>query len=390
MKEVKKIFVIASEASGDMLGAKLLEEINKNNNYNYELTGVGGQLMQAQNFTSIFPLEDLAVMGFVEVIAVLPRIISRINFTYQKILEFKPDIIITIDSPDFCFRVMKKLQKNNFFTSCKKVHLIAPSVWAYRENRAQKIAKIYDLLLAILPFEPPYFEKYGLKTVFIGHPLINDKPDFSKKEFIKLEISKTYQISANNKIFLLTPGSRISEVNKIFPVFIETMNRLKSNYPDLIVFIPVVKKTKELIEKLAKNLQVKYFLIEDNLLKKNIFMSVDFALAKSGTNSIEISLHRIPLIIAYKINLISYFIVKNLVKIKFANLLNLLQNREIIPEFLQFDCKADKIYPKILELLSHQNLIDEQINQAQQSFEMLGLNKIENPMQNAFNEILKL
>lgn len=390
MTVVKKIFIIASEASGDMLGAKLLSEINKDTNFKYELTGVGGQLMQAQNFTSIFPMEDLAVMGFVEVVVHLPKIISRINFTYQKILEFKPDIIITIDSPDFCFRVMKKLKKNNHFSNCKKVHLIAPSVWAYRENRAQKIAKIYDLLLAILPFEPPYFEKYGLKTIFIGHPLINDKPDFSKKEFVKQEIRKTYQINENNKLFLLTPGSRTSEVNKIFPVFIETINKLKSTYPDLIVFIPVVKKTKELIEKIAKNLQVKFFLIDDNLLKKNIFMAVDFALAKSGTNTIEISLHKVPLIVAYKINLLSYFIVKNLVKIKFANLLNLIQNREIIPEFLQFDCKVDIIYPKVLELLTHQNLIEEQINQAQQSFEILGLNKIENPMQNAYNEILKL
>lgn len=390
MTAIKKIFIIATEASGDMLGAKLLTEINKNNNYKYELTGVGGQLMQAQNFTSIFPMEDLAVMGFVEVIAHLPKIISRINFTYQKILEFQPDIIITIDSPDFCFRVIKKLKKNSYFSKCKKVHLIAPSVWAYRENRAQKIAKNYDLLLAILPFEPPYFEKYGLKTIFIGHPLINDKPDFSNQELIKAELSKTYQFNQNNKLFLLTPGSRISEVNKIFPVFIETINKLKQNFPDLIVFIPVVKKTKDLIENLAKNLQVKYFLIDDNSMKNKIFMVVDFALAKSGTNTLEISLHHIPLIIAYKINILSYYLVKKMVKIKFANLLNLIQNREIIPEFLQFDCDANKIYPKILELLNNKNLIDEQINQANQSFEMLGLNRIENPIKNALNEILKI
>ncbi len=386
---IKKIFIVTGESSGDLLGSKLICEL-KNSNLPIEFCGVGGQQMKDCGFESIFPIEDLSVMGFLEVVPHIPKLLKRINQVVEKIQEFQPDILITIDAPDFCFRVLNKLKKTSQFNKIKKVHLIAPSVWAYREGRAQKIAKLYDLLLTILPFEPPYFEKYGLKSVFIGHPLIDDAPDFSKKNEINFEFRKFYKIAPDDKLILLTPGSRISEVKRIFPEFIDAINLLKNKIPNIKIVIPIVKKTKNIAEELSKKIAVEYFLIEQQNYKKMALYSCDFALAKSGTNAVETSLYKIPLIIAYKINFLTHFIVKRMIKIKYANLLNLIANREIIPELLQEKCNANLIFEKILGLIENKDCAQKQIDEANNSLEILGLNNIKNPMNLAVNEILKL
>ena len=386
---IKKIFIVTGESSGDLLGSKLICEL-KNSNLPIEFCGVGGQQMKDCGFESIFPIEDLSVMGFLEVVPHIPKLLKRINQVVEKIQEFQPDILITIDAPDFCFRVLNKLKKTSQFNKIKKVHLIAPSVWAYREGRAQKIAKLYDLLLTILPFEPPYFEKYGLKSVFIGHPLIDDAPDFSKKNEINFEFRKFYKIAPDDKLILLTPGSRISEVKRIFPEFIDAINLLKNKIPNIKIVIPIVKKTKNIAEELSKKIAVEYFLIEQQNYKKMALYSCDFALAKSGTNAVETSLYKIPLIIAYKINFLTHFIVKRMIKIKYANLLNLIANREIIPELLQEKCNANLIFEKILGLIENKDCAQKQIDESNNSLEILGLNNIKNPMNLAVNEILKL
>ncbi len=386
---IKKIFIIAGEASGDLLGSKLIREL-KNSNLQIELCGVGGQQMKNYGFESIFPLEDLAVMGFLEVVPHIPKLLTRINQVVKKIQDFQPDILITIDAPDFSFRVLKKLKKTSDFVKIKKVHLIAPSVWAYRAGRAKKIAQLYDLLLAILPFEPPYFEKYGLKTVFIGHPLIEDAPDLSQKSKINTEFREFYKILNSDKLILLTPGSRVGEVKRIFPEFINAINLLKNKIPNIKIAIPVVKKTQNIVEEMSKKFNVEYFLIEQQNYKKMAFSSCDFAIAKSGTNAIEISLNKIPLIIAYKINFLTHFIAKRMIKIKYANLLNLIANKEIIPELLQDNCNANLISEKILEIIENKDCAQKQIDEANISLEILGLNNIKNPMNLAVNEILKL
>lgn len=390
---IKKIFVIAGESSGDMLGSKLINEFKTISNldisHQFIFSGVGGQQMQHEGFKSIFPMEDLAVMGILEVLPHLPKLINRINFTVKKIIEFQPDFIITIDSPDFCFRVIKKLRKHKIFQNTKKIHLIAPSVWAYRENRAQKISKLYDLLLAILPFEPPYFEKYGLKTKFIGHPIINDilKNNIDEKQIV--EIRKTYHINENDKIILLTPGSRIGEVKKIFPEFIGAVNQLKNSIKNLKIIIITVKKTHQLVEKLSKQIDAPVIIMDSND-KKIAYSIANYAIAKSGTNAVEISLYKIPLVIAYKINFLTHQIIKRMVKIKYANLLNIVLNREIIPELLQNDCNSKKIHDMIFNLINNDDLSRQQINETQKALKILGLGTIDNPMKIAIKEILNL
>lgn len=380
----KKFFVIAGEASGDLLGSKLISEI-KAVESNAEFIGVGGNLMEKEGLTSIFPMNELSVMGFFEVLPHIFKLLSRIKETAKTIVREQPDYIITIDSPDFCFRVIKKLPRS----FSKKIHLIAPSVWAYRSGRAKKIAKIYDLLLCILPFEPPYFEKYNLRSIFIGHPIIEKAPDFSKKEQKNLEFRKKFHIEKEDKLIVITPGSRISEVKKIFPEFIKAINILSQKFDNLKVVIPLTSKTKDLVDEMAKDLRVPYFLINQNE-KEEMFFASDFALAKSGTNTMEISLFQIPMILAYKLNSLSYFLIKMMVKIKFANLINLILNKEIIPEMLQSKCRGELISQRFESLIVNKDLVLNQLNESKKALEILGLNNGEIPSKKAALEILKL
>jgi len=385
---MKKIFLIAGEASGDLLGSKLIKEFKSQlaaKNEVVEFIGVGGRLMQEQGLLSIFPMEELSIMGFLEVVPHIPKLLRRINQTAETIIKEKPDFVITIDSPDFCFRVMKKLQN---FHNAKKVHLIAPSVWAYREGRAQKISKLYDLLLAILPFEPPYFEKYGLKTVFIGHPITENAPDFSKKDQINSEFRKKYSIKNDDILICATPGSRNGEVKRIFPEFIGAINLLAEKKYNLKVAIPLVDKTRNLVLEMAKTLKVEYFLVEKEE-KNSAFFAANFALAKSGTNTIELSLYHLPMIVAYKINFLTHFIVKRMVKIKFANLINLILNKELIPEMLQDNCEAQKISNHLEKLILDKNLAQKQVTESVTALKLMGLGSAENPSQKAVREILK-
>ncbi len=388
-KMTKKFFVIAGEASGDVLGAKLIAELKAQNN-GAEFLGVGGRLMKEQGLKSIFPMEELSVMGFLEVLPHIPKLLRRIKQTADKIIETNPDFVITIDSPDFCFRVIKTLKRKNLGSAnIKKVHLIAPSVWAYREGRAEKISKLYDLLLAILPFEPPYFEKYGLKTVFIGHPIVENAPDFSKKSELNKSFRKKRNVALDADLLCLMPGSRNGEVTRIFPELIKAANILAQKKSNLKVVIPLVEKTRKLVSEMAKSLKVEYFLIEKEE-KEAAFFASNFAVAKSGTNTVELSLYQIPIIVVYKLNFLTHFLVKRMVKINFANLVNLILNKEIIPEMLQNECKGEKIFVALEKLMSDENEAQRQISESKKALKLMGLGFAQNPSQKAAQEILKI
>jgi lipid-A-disaccharide synthase len=384
---MKKFFVIAGEASGDVLGAKLIRQIRAEiSGEEVKFVGVGGKMMEKEGFSSIFDMNELSVMGFFEILPHLFKILRRIDQVAAEIIKQKPDYVITIDSPDFNFRVMKKIRD---FKGCKKIHMIAPSVWAYREGRAKKIAKLYDLLLTILPFEPPYFTKYGLKAVFIGHPIMENAPDFSQKTEERARFRQKYSFYEEDCVIYVTPGSRISEVKKIFDEFIEAINLLKDKVANLSIVVGVTDKTKEIVTEMAKNFEVKYVLAKKDE-KQAAFFASDFALAKSGTNTLEASLYKLPMIICYKVNLLTYYILKILVKIRFANLVNLIMNRLIIPELLQADCNAQNIAKNLQYLIENDNIAKDQIEQSQASLRLMGLGFKEIPTKKAVQEILKL
>ncbi len=381
-----KFFVIAGESSGDLLGSELIKEL-KTQYPSAVFVGVGGKLMQEQGLTSIFPITDLMVMGFVEVLPHLFTILTRIKQTVLAIKNHQPDYLITIDSPDFCFRVVKTIVRQSIFNTIKKVHLVAPSVWAYRPKRAQKIAKLYNLLLTLLPFEPPYFTKYGLKTVFIGHPLLEKMPSKQQIQENNLQFRKEHNINLQQTILLITPGSRMSEIKYLLPIFIEVINQIWQQKPDLVVVLAVTQKTENIIPQMASKIKARCIFI-DHKQKDLAFSASNYALAKSGTNTLEIAMHQTPMVVAYKTNIISYLIIKSLAKIKFANLLNLLQNKEIIPELLQNNCQVNKIFFTLNNLINNNFLAQQQINDCLISLQMM--QNQQNPMQIAVKNIQQL
>lgn len=391
------IFLIAGEPSGDVLGGKLIaalkEEIKNNKkfqNKKLEIHGVGGKNMSAQGLKSIFDMSELSLMGFVEIVPHLPKLISRINQTTQAIIDLKPNIVITIDSPDFCFRVIKKLNKNSVTTQIKKVHFVAPTVWAYREKRAQKIAKLFNLLLVILPFEPPYFTKYGLKTKFIGHPITENKVIFKNNDF-----RKKYKIKSEESLICLTPGSRMGEVGRILPEMLGAIKILHQKQQNLIFAIATTSKTyAEISQKIAEfkkseTNSPKIILVKDDE-KLKLFDAADFALAKSGTNTLEMAMYELPMVVTYRTNFITYAIIKMMIKIKFVNLINLILNKEIIKEMLQKDCKAEKLADEMENLIKNKTIAQKQIKESQTVLKLLGLNSKENPSQKAAKEVLSL
>jgi len=338
-----KIFLITGEASGDLIGSKLGHELNKNFKNNI-LKGVGGEKLKALGLESIFDQADIEVNGFIEIIPHIPRILSRINQTVEEIIKFKPDLIITIDSPDFNFRVIKKLRKKAPDLNCKIAHYVAPTVWAYRAKRAEKIAKLYDLLLVILPFEPPFFQKHGLKTVFIGHPIFTKFKPISK-------------LNKSNKI-IITPGSRKSEIHRFSPIIKKLIYLINSNFGakfKLCFF--VTYETKDLINNIyadeVSSSQIK--IISKQTDKDKITSDCFLAIVKSGTNTMQIANESIPMIIFYKFNFLTYHLLKKVfkVKTKFANLLNFHANQEIIPEYLHSKCDADLIYQEFRNYYYH-------------------------------------
>jgi lipid-A-disaccharide synthase len=387
--KTKKIFIIAGEKSGDFLGASIIKAIKKKTgkNIKLEFMGVGGELMQMQGLRSIFPMEELSVMGILEIVPKLFKLIRRIKQTAKAIFKAKPDLILTIDAPDFCFRVMKKVKKLDKDNRIKKAHLIAPSVWAYRKGRAKKIAKLYDLLLCILPFEPPYFEKHGLKTIYIGHPIFDNnykKIDFDKERFLR-----QFNINKSDEIISITPGSRLSEVSRLLPIAVTTMKLLNEKHPNLFVFIFATKTTEPLIRKLLKKYNFKATVIFDEEEKRKAMGCSKLALAKSGTNTFEFNIYKVPMVIFYKFNWLTTIIGRMIADIHFANLVNIIANREIIPECVLEKCKPSVIAKRLDELLRDKAKRKKQIAESQRIIQQLGFGGKISSADRGAEEILK-
>ena len=396
MEGRKKIFIIAGEASGDLLGSKIMKSLI-NNDKNVEITfcGIGGEKMEKEGLKSLFPMSDLSLMGFFEVLPKVFKLLKRIKQTVDTIIKEKPDAILTIDSPGFCFRVMEKLKckDKKFFDSVKKIHLIAPSVWAYKEKRAKRISKIYDLLLCILPFEPPYFEKYGLKTEYIGHPIFDDDTKYSTK-YSKSDLSKNYSVSYDDIIIILTPGSRESEVERIYPIMIKAINILKERYcytyKDYHIFTFANNHTRDLVDFTAHEYEFKTKIITNETEKAKILSCANVALAKSGTNTFEFNIYGVPLVVTYTFNWFTNKIVKRVVKIKYANLVNILANQEIIPEFVLDNVDPSQIAEQLNKFLKDRQLCKKQIEDTRNIIKQLGYNCPEKASYCGASKILNL
>ncbi len=358
----KKIYIIAGEASGDNLGSKLMAALK--NAGKVEFFGLGGDKMAKEGLNSVFPMSEISLMGFLEIIPHIPNLLDRINQTVEDIEKHKPDMVITIDSPGFCCRVASKLQGKNI----PLVHYVAPTVWAYKPKRAEKFARLFDHLLVILPFEPPYFEKVGLKTTYIGHPIIEEP--FAKGNGAAFR--KRHNIDADAKVLCAMPGSRNGELARLLPIYQEAIEIISDKTERLHVVIPTISSVAQKVQKFAESLPVPATVIEAAEEKYDAYAASDVALAKSGTGTLELSLAKIPMIIVYKVNFLTHFILKRLVKIKYANLVNLISDKEVIPEFLQNDCTAENLAENLAELLNNKKSRDAQVKNSKNAIDQLG------------------
>lgn len=337
-----KIFLSAGEPSGDFLGSQLMKALKHELGNSVRFLGLGGQLMEAEGLRSLFPIEELSIMGLAEIIPHIWRIRKRIHQTVASIMKSRPDIVVTIDSPGFNFRVGRVLKKRD--QSIPLVHYIAPSVWAWRAKRARKVAKFLDHLLAVLPFEPPYFLKEGLSTQFVGHPVV----ELGIKKLKDPLFRKRHDIPSKAPIITLLPGSRRGEVSRLLPIFQQTTQQLLKKYPDLCVIIPTLP---HLVEKIKQLYTLPAVIVTSPEEKYAAFHESHAALAASGTVSLELAAAELPMVIAYKLNPLTYSILKRLVKVKHACLVNLLKNETIIPERLQNDCTPNKLAHELGHLL---------------------------------------
>lgn len=343
-----RVFFIAGEASGDYCGSELIGSLKKKFQGDLVLGGVGGMYMAQEGVDSIFPISQISVMGIAEIIPSIFKIATLITKTAKAAIEFNPDIVVTIDSPGFCFRVIKKIMSLKK-TGTKFVHYVSPSVWVYKKDRVYEMAKHYDLVLALLPFESKYYKGTGLRCEYVGHHLVEN--DWQKKGSIKFR--KKYSIPKSKKLIGVLPGSRETEVRKNLPCFISAINEFlyaQKNKKNFMIIYPAVSDSiMQIIGSHEGKMCFDYKIIRNKSYEEKIEMltSLDMALVKSGTSSLELVFANVPMVVAYRVNWFTAFIARNIYKIfqnvKFVSLANIILNKEVIPEFLQEKCTPSNI-----------------------------------------------
>ena len=353
----RKIFLIAGEPSGDLLGARLMAVLTARSP-DVTFCGVGGPEMTRQGLTSLFPMSDLTVMGITEVLPHLPVLIRRITQTAQAIRREKPDIVLTVDAPDFSFRVIRKIRD----LALPKVHYGAPSVWAWRPWRARKVARLYDHLFCLLPFEPPYFEKAGLSASFVGHSAVEEIKAGNRDGF-----RRRHGVAAGARVMSVLPGSRSGEVSRLLPVFEHVVTGLKARYPDLHLFVPTVDKVAGPVSEMTAGWAHPVTILRGAEEKADAFAASDLALAASGTVSLELAFHRTPHIVAYKVSALSYQIARRLMQIDSVNLVNLVCGEKIVPEFLQHECAPEPVLKALSRILDEGRIRDRQFKAFQET-----------------------
>jgi len=348
----RHVYMIAGEASGDILGAGIMKQLQVKAEGDLRFSGIGGELMMAEGMSPLFPMETLSVMGVWEVLPRIPDLLARIKQTVRDIEDKQPDILVTIDSPDFCFRVAKSVKQRGI-AKMPIVHDVAPSVWAWRPGRAKKVAQFLDHLLALLPFEPPYFEKEGLACTFTGHPVMENEA-LVKADGAQFRVENG--IAANEKLLCVLPGSRYSELTRMLPVFRQTLEKLQAAHKGLKFVTVTFPHLQHVIEKAFAGLPV----LVKTTGKYDAFAAADAALATSGTVALELAAVDTPAVIGYRMSALNGFLAKLLVTGKYASLPNIILDSPVLPEFLLEKCTVDNLAREVGTLLSDRAAADTQ------------------------------
>jgi len=344
-----RIFLIAGEPSGDALGQALMAGL-KQLAPSVTFKGIGGPLMTSEGLESRFPMQELSVMGIAEVLPKYFHLKRRIRETAQAILEQKPDVVITIDSPDFCLRVARLVKAAS---NIRTVHYVAPTIWAWRPGRAKKMVGVIDQVLALFPFEPPLMQAAGVEECdFVGHPVVS-QPKASAED--AMTFRKAHDLT-DTPLVLLLPGSRTGEVTRMAPVLAEVSDRMTAANPDLRFVLPAAASVADLVRDMTADWPVKPLIVDtgaqDAATKRAAFAAADIAIAASGTVSLELAAARTPMVIAYRMNPISFALIKRMAITDTVTLVNHVADSRTVPEFLGPDCTAENIAPAALSLMN--------------------------------------
>lgn len=338
------VFLVAGEPSGDALGAPLMRELEAVLP-NVRFSGVGGTAMKAAGLDSLFPMEELAVMGFAEVLPRLPNLIRRIGETANAIRRTRPQIVVTIDSPDFTLRVAKRVAGLDI----PIVHYVAPTVWAWRPGRAQKLARLVDHVMTLLPFEPPYFEAAGLDATFVGHPIVEAALD----EHAGPAFRKEADIGEDATVLCILPGSRRGEIERLMPVFGETVAHIANERGDrdLHAVIPTLPYLETAIRMSSADWSIPVTIASERSRFEGALLSSDAALCASGTVVLELARAGLPSVVAYRVNPLTAWIARRLITLKHVSLVNIVAGRNVMPEHLQENCRAERLAADLSALL---------------------------------------
>ena len=349
---MKKIFIVTGEPSGDKLASAVISKLKKISS-DIEYLSVGGSHLQSLDIKSIYNLKDITYLGFTSVFFNIFKIRRKINKTVEAIIKFKPDILFTVDSPDFTLRVAERVKKIN--KNIKTIHYVAPQVWVWRKNRVKKMKRFIDHILLLFDFEKKYFDQESVDNTFVGHPLLQNQN--TRKTILNNLTLK------DKNIISLFPGSRSSETKVLLPILIDFIKLMNAKSLDYSFVFHATQSNKNFIINKVKDYKIDNIdIISDENIKFQTLIKSTFAVSKSGTISLQICNANIPSIIIYKLNFINFMIFKFLVNVKFANIINIINNREVIPELLQNECNADEIFKSVTYLLKKPELINEQLD----------------------------
>ena len=340
-----RVFVTALEPSGDIMAARIVAALRARFGGNTSLAGIGGPALAAEGMTSAFPLSDFSVIGLTEILSSLPRLRRRLRETAEAVRRFRPHVLLSVDSWAFGARLAQRLRP---FKQWQHVQFAAPKAWAWRPGRARHMPDLIDHLLVQLPFEVPFFRRYGMATTLVGHPILEgpllsgDGPRFRQ----------AWGIDAEARVLCVLPGSRGSELRRLIPVFGDVVHRLAADRPDLRLVIPTVAHLAETVRAATIDWPGRPIILDaDEARKADGFHASSAALAASGTVTLELSAARVPTVLAYRVSTVTAIIAARLIRVDYAGLVNLIEDRLVMPEFLQRRCTADMILPALAPLL---------------------------------------
>ncbi len=384
MTKTPLIYLIAGEPSGDLIGGRLMAALKTRTSGNVRFIGIGGEAMRAEGLESLFPMTELSVMGLVEVLPRLPNILRRIKQTLSHIETKSPDAVLTIDSWGFTGRIHGGLKSRG--STIPRIHYVAPMVWAWKSGRTKTLARVLNLLLTLLPNEPEWFEKEGLRSVHVGHPVIEGGAGQGDGAGFRAR----HGITSDAKTICVLPGSRHSETAKLLPPFAETLAILVKKYPDLVAIVPTVETVGDEVEAAARTWPLKAIVIRGANEKHDAFAACDVALAASGTVALELAMAGLPSVITYKVSKLSAFIATRFLglSLKFVTLVNILVDQPVMPELLQDQCRPDRLAKAVDHLLEDSEARQSQVEGARRALEKLGLGG-ESPSLRAADTVLK-